>query len=245
MIDFSILRSNTFAGKIVRLPFRFLPRGMVVPILQGPLRGKKWLLGSQRQAFWLGGYEPQMQAVIARELDKGNTFYDIGANVGFYSLLGAFRVAPGTVFAFEPLPANIEYLQRHLVLNQAQNIQVMKMAISDEVGTSKFQAEQTGAMGRIDSAGNLSVNVSTLDALLVSHEISPPHCIKMDIEGQEFRALLGAKMCFEKYRPKLFLATHGVQVHAQCCHLLCSWKYEIREIGVQSAERGEIFASPV
>ena len=101
MIDFSAVGPDTFAGKVVRFPFRLLPRGMTVPILQGPLRGKKWILGSQRHAFWLGSYEPHIQRLMVQELKKGSTFYDIGANVGFYSLLASFLVAPGKVFAFE------------------------------------------------------------------------------------------------------------------------------------------------
>jgi len=80
---------------------------MTVPILQGPLRGKKWIVGSQRHAFWLGGYEPHLQRLIAREVKPGEIFYDVGANVGFYSLLASVLVGPGKVFAFEQLPANV------------------------------------------------------------------------------------------------------------------------------------------
>jgi FkbM family methyltransferase len=244
MIDFSMLGSDTFAGKVARFPFRLLPTGMSVPILQGPLRGKKWILGSQRHAFWLGGYEPEMQELMARELRQGSTFYDVGANVGFYSLLSSFQINPGKVFAFEPLPANVGFLSKHLELNRVNNVQIFQLAISDEVGTANFQSERTGAMGRLDSSGDVQVKVSTLDALLQSGEISPPDYIKMDIEGLEFRALLGAKDCFGKFRPTLFLATHGAEINAQCRRLLSSWNYKVREVGVQSFDRGDLFARP-
>jgi FkbM family methyltransferase len=244
MIDFSMLGTDTLAGKILRFPFRLLPPGMTVPILQGPLRGKKWILGSQRYAFWLGGYEPQMQRLMARELRQGSTFYDVGANVGFYSLLSSFRINPGKVFAFEPLPSNVSYLFKHLELNHVENVQVLQIAISNEVGTANFQSERTGAMGRLDLAGNVQVKVSTLDALLQSGEIAPPDYVKMDIEGLEFNALLGAKDCFQKFRPTLFLATHGAEVNTQCRRLLGSWKYEVREVGLQSSDRGDLVAHP-
>jgi FkbM family methyltransferase len=242
MIDFSIVGPDTFAGKIVRFPFRLLPRGMTVPILQGPLRGKKWILGSQRHAFWLGGYEPQMQALMARELKKGCTFYDIGANVGFYTLLGSFCVAPGSVFAFEPLPANVEFLKRHLAINQVQNVRVFQLAISDEIGTAKFRVEPTGAMGQLDSFGSVNVNMSTIDTLLASREILPPDCIKMDIEGTECKALTGARECFQQYKPVLFLATHGKEIHDRCCDLLRSWKYEVEIIMKEAEDRSEMIA---
>src|SRR3984893_11851003 len=217
MIDFSVVRPDTLAGKVVRFPFRLLPRGMTVRILQGPLRGKKWILGSQRHAFWLGGYEPKMQALIARELKQGRTFYDIGANVGFYTLLGSFCVAPGGVFAFEPLPANVEFLKRHLAINQVKNVRVLQLAISDEIGTAKFRAEPTGAMGQLDSSGDVNVDMSTIDKLLSLREIPPPDGVKRDIEGAECKAWIAARGCFQLGRRGLLLATHGKEFHDGWC----------------------------
>jgi FkbM family methyltransferase len=244
MIDFSVVGPDTFAGKVVRFPFRFLPRGMTVPILQGPLRGKKWILGSQRHSFWLGGYETRIQTLMAHELKKGGTFYDIGANVGFYTLLGSFCVAPGSVFAFEPLPANVEFLKRHLSINHVQNVQVLQLAISDQIGTARFRSEPTGAMGQLDSSGDVDVNMSTIDNLLALREIPPPDCIKMDIEGAECKALMGARECFQLHKPVLFLATHGKAIHDRCCDLLESWKYRV-EIITKEDDRSDIIAKPI
>jgi FkbM family methyltransferase len=244
MIDFSVVAPDTFAGKLVRFPFRLLPHGMIVPILQGPLRGKKWILGSQRHAFWLGGYEPQMQALMARELKKCRTFYDIGANVGFYTLLGSFYVAQGNVFAFEPLPANVNFLKRHLAINQVRNVRVLQLAISDAIGAAKFRVEPTGAMGQLDCSGDVNVEMSTIDALLASRQILPPDCIKMDIEGAEWRALIGARECFRQYKPALFLATHGKEIHDRCCDLLRSWKYKVEIIMQDSEDRWDVLAEP-
>jgi len=149
LINFSAVRPGTLAGKIVRYPFRVLPRDIVVPILQGPLRGKKWIVGSHLHGCWLGSYEWEMQKGMAREIKPGTTFYDIGANVGFYSLLASELVGSGRVYAMEPLAANIAYLRRHLELNRVHNVEVMEMAISDEVGKLAFEPEGTRAMGRI------------------------------------------------------------------------------------------------
>jgi hypothetical protein len=153
VIDFSALPATNFLGRITRYPLRILPRTMTVPILQGPLRGKKWIVGSQRHAFWLGSYEPQMQSLIAREVKPDAVFYDVGANVGFYSLLASILVDPGKVFAFEPLPSNIVYLCRHLALNAVKNVEVFELAICDQVGASSFEEEGTGAMGRLKTMG--------------------------------------------------------------------------------------------
>jgi FkbM family methyltransferase len=244
VINFSALRPHTLAGKIVRFPFRAIPRDIAVPILQGPLRGKKWIVGSYIHGCWLGSYEYALQRVIANEVKRGEVFFDVGACVGFYSLLAAVRAEPGRVHAFEPLPANLSYLRKHLQLNNIKNVEVHEIAVSDEVATKLFACEATRAMGKLDVNGSIPVRTSTIDALLQAGEIPAPHCIKMDIEGTESKALLGAEECIRRYQPKLFLATHGRQVHEECLRLLSSWRYEFREIARESADRAELVASP-
>jgi FkbM family methyltransferase len=244
LIKFSAVRPGTLAGRIVRYPFRVLPRGMAMPILQGPLRGKKWIVGAHLHGCWLGSYEYEMQTRVAQEVQRGGVFYDVGANVGFYSLLAAVLIHPGRVYAFEPLPENVAYLRKHLVLNRIRNVNVFELAISDVPGSALFEAEPTRAMGCLGAAGNLRVQTATLDALLRNQEIAPPDWIKMDVEGAEFRALLGARECFARHRPKLFLATHGRDVHDDCCRLLASWQYEYQYMARESEERAELFAYP-
>jgi FkbM family methyltransferase len=221
-----------------------LPGTMTVPILQGPLKGKKWIVGSQRHAFWLGSYEPDMQRLVAKLVNAGSVFYDVGANVGFYSLLASGLVDTGKVFAFEPLPRNIYYLQRHMALNHVDNVEVLEMAVCDRIGTSCFDSEDTRAMGRLKASGNIQVQTTTLDALLQQQKIAPPAYIKMDIEGAEFHALQGGERCLRDFRPVLFLATHGRQVHQDCCELLRSWNFDITVIATGAADRAEILASP-
>jgi hypothetical protein len=99
-------------------------------------------------------------------------------------------------------------------------------------------------MGRLQATGDYRVRTTTLDSLLHEQQIPPPDYIKMDIEGAEFSALLGGTLCFQKHKPKLFLATHGKQVHGECCRLLQSWSFETRLIGEPSPDRAEILAVP-
>jgi len=242
VINFSAVRPNTALGRIVRYPFRILPRDFTVPILQGPLRGKRWIVGSHLHGCWLGSYELEMQKQVANQVKRGDVFYDVGANVGFYSILAASLTDPGMVHAFEPLVTNLAYLRKHLELNRVHNVKVFEMAISDEVGTAFLEVEKTRAMGRLRKSGSVRVRTSTLDALLSEGEVAPPDCIKMDIEGAELHALLGAKECFAQYRPKLFLATHGRDVHDECCRLLQSWQYEFQCTSRHS--EAELFAFP-
>lgn len=107
MIDFSsITRRNRTVGRLLKLPLHLIPKGAVLPIVQGVVRGRRWVVGSTLYAVWLGSYEIDKQRVLAGELHPGSVFYDVGANVGFFTVLGAHCVGPGgAVYAFEPLPS--------------------------------------------------------------------------------------------------------------------------------------------
>jgi FkbM family methyltransferase len=244
VINFSAVRPNTLAGRFVRYPFRVLPRDLAMPVLQGPLRGKKWIVGAHLHGCWLGSYEMAMQNRMVKELSNGAVFYDVGANVGFYTLLAAVLIGRGHVYAFEPVKANLVYLRRHLSLNHLENVSILECAVSDATGTASFAVEETRAMGHLDAGGGVEVQMVTLDALLREGRIAPPDCIKMDIEGAEFRALLGARQCFAEHKPKLFLATHGRDVLAKCCELLDAYGYGIQFTSREADDRAELLAKP-
>jgi FkbM family methyltransferase len=242
VLESSVFDPHTFLGRLARYPLKLLPATSVMPILRGPLRGKKWIVSSQRHAFWLGAYEPEMQRLFVKVVKPGGVFYDIGANVGFYSLLASQLVGAGKVIAFEPSPENVRYLRRHLDLNQCSNVEIFDLALCDREGYAHFLDDGTGSMGRLESHGSLRVRTSTLDALVQAQKIPPPDYLKMDIEGAEFQALSGACECFQQYKPVLFLATHGKEIHAHCCELLNSWGYKMEFVRQQSEDRAELLA---
>jgi FkbM family methyltransferase len=244
VINFSAVSPLSLPGRLVRFPLKLIPPDLALPVLQGPLRGQKWIVGSHLHGCWLGSYEWKMQRRMVQEVRRGSVFFDVGANVGFYSLLAALRVGAGRVYAFEPLPANIRFLRHHLEINHIRNVEVLEVAISDQPGTTAFASESTRAMGKLEAGGSLTVQVATLDQLIAEGRAAPPACIKMDIEGGEFRALRGATECFRKFRPRLFLATHGRAVHDDCCRLLASWEYEWSYMAQESEDRAELFAEP-
>jgi FkbM family methyltransferase len=235
--------STGVLGRIVRSPLRLIPTDMVVPVLRGPLRGIKWIVGSGYHGCWLGSYESEKQRKIAAELKPGSVFYDVGANVGLYSLLAARQVHPGMAYAFEPLPQNVWYLRKHLELNDIHNVDVLELAVSDRSGTACFEKSGNRSMGHLAEGGNIRVCTATLDSLVFSERIFPPSCIKMDIEGAELLALRGAGESIQRYRPVIFLATHGREVHRECSQLLESWGYECLSIQDKTgSDAGEVVA---
>src|SRR5713101_1261535 len=104
MMELRALSHNSALGKVARLPLKFVPSTAVVRILSGQLRGKRWIVGSGIYRCWLGWYESEKQLIISQDVRPNTVFYDVGANVGFYSLLASMLVGAGKVFSFEPVP---------------------------------------------------------------------------------------------------------------------------------------------
>jgi FkbM family methyltransferase len=239
----SALLRDTWMGRIAVLPLSLVPRDAVVPILRGKLRGRRWIVGSAIHRCWIGFYEYEKQRWISREVRPNSVFWDIGANVGFYSLLASKLVGSGKVFAFEPALRNLSYLRKHLALNRVTNVEVLAIAVSNRNGISSFEIEETGFMGHLSGEGSITVPTATLDSLVDEGKVCPPDCVKMDIEGAELLALHGGSRTFQRFRPVLFLATHGRKVETECRRLLELWGYDCQDIGSKSdSDLGEIIA---
>jgi FkbM family methyltransferase len=224
--------STSLAGKIVRFPLRLLPKDKHVPILQGRLKGKKWILGSSDHGCWLGIYEQKKRTLFEKTVTENNVVYDVGAHVGFYTLLASDLVGPvGKVFAFEPVPENLSCLREHIRINGVHNVSVFESAVAERSGWEYFERGTSSSTGRIYANGSLRVRAVSLDALRAQSGISGPDVIKIDVEGAEYRVLCGARDLIGKFLPTIFLATHGPTVHERCCELLVSWGYQLQPIG--------------
>jgi FkbM family methyltransferase len=238
-MNFSAIPRETALGRFLRLPLRLIPRDAQVRILQGPLRGKKWIAGSSNHGCWLGSYEYVKQKAFSASIQPGNVVFDIGANVGFYSLLASVLVGQqGRVFSFEPFPKNLALLRKHLALNHVTNCSVYDAAVSDSSGTAHFSPGEDSASGRlVEDAGNsISVRTIALDQLVGSGELPRPDLIKCDVEGGEFRALQGAALTLAAATPTIFLATHGPEVHRPCCSFLSQLGYALTPLDHQHIE---------
>lgn len=186
----------------------------------------RWIVGAHTHGCWLGTYESEKQRAFVKEITEGMTVYDVGANVGFYSLLAARCVGDsGRVYAFEPLPANVAYLRRHVQMNQLHQVDVHPVAVSDARGPVRFAPGDNRAVGQITLGGALEVQSVTLDDFVFNEGNRPPQVIKIDVEGAEELVLEGARRILRECQPVLFLATHGTAVHRQCCERLTNFGY--------------------
>lgn len=214
-------------GRIARLPLNAIPDSALVRILVGPLRGAIWIRGAATHKCWLGIYEFRKARAFARSVNPGNIVFDIGANVGFYTILAARLVGcDGEVVAFEPLPRNIKFLRQHTRLNHLENVTVVGAAVAEVAGATRFSESTSFLQGYLDSQGELEVEAIAIDSFVAARG-RPPDVMKIDVEGGELAVLRGAERVLKSARPTIFLATHEEKLHAKCCSYLDRLGYEV------------------
>ena len=205
---------------------------MRLPILAGRLRGRWWLPESRGKVLrvLLGTYEQEQTRLFEETIRPGDTVLDVGAHVGYYTLLSAALVGSGgSVWAFEPHPGNCAFLREHARINRCGNVRVSEVAVSDAPGSARFDFGSGSGTGRLDAAGKVEVKTVRLDDV-VEREGLAPAAIKIDVEGAESGVLEGARGTLARHSPVLFLSTHGAEVHRACLELLREAGYTFRPI---------------
>ena len=153
--------------------------------------------------------EPDVEAAFLSLIRPGHTVFDVGANIGWFSLLAARRAGPGgRVVAFEPVAANVAYLEANARTNGLRNIVTVPAAVADHDGTAAFELASS-LQGKLSDGGQASVPVVTLDSWLAAHDGWPPHVVKIDVEGAEERVLRGMRDILPTARPSLIIELHG------------------------------------
>jgi FkbM family methyltransferase len=221
---------KTLVGKILRFPLDLIPSDSVVRILRGPLRGMKWVVGAGVHGYWTGNYEEKQLRRFASAINPDDCIYDVGANVGLYSLLACVKAGPlGRVYSFEPLERNLQYLRRHVSMNRLHQCFIKEVAVSDRSGIVRFSAAGwSSSMGRITTDGELHVPALSLDdAVFGKSSLTPPNVIKIDVEGAEFRVLQGAARVLGEFHPSLFVEIHGVQERKDCHEFIAAKGYHL------------------
>lgn len=240
-INFSGVPSGCWFGRIIRWPLRLVPPGFTLPILQGSLRGKLWVVGSFNHGCWLGSYEYTQRRLFEQSVRPGDTVYDVGAHVGFYTLLASVLVGPtGRVVALEPLRSNLFYLRRHLDLNGVRNALVVEGAAIDRAGEVRMLESSDRSQSRVDAKGTVAVRAFTLDQLVFQDGLPAPTVMKVDVEGAEYVVLRGSIKILTEKRPLLFLSTHSPQIQDECCRLLVRLGYSLRPIGGESGRTSSV-----
>lgn len=201
---------------------RSVPEGLsTITVAAGGLSGARLSLDLQTEKdYWLGTYEVELQSAIVDLVKPGMVAFDVGANIGYITLLLSQEVSTaGQVFAFEALPDNLERLSTNLKLNGlGARVKVVPGAVVDCSKPVQFLVGPSGGMGKADgSAGRQGVTYSQrievsgigLDEFVYQDGNPIPQIVKMDIEGGEVLALPGMRRLLLEAQPLLLLELHG------------------------------------
>jgi FkbM family methyltransferase len=202
-----------------RLSHRFLPTDEKVwaRIERGPGAGL-WLELNPRtgQHYFRGDVEPTIQEILSRRIEPGMVFYDLGANIGFFSLLAARLVgAKGQVFSFEPDPEIAGRLRRNITRNGFINATVVEAGIWSASGTVNFVAADLSSpdrgIGKFVAGEGAGAGTSTRCVALDDfvRNAPTPDVIKCDVEGAEIEVFRGAEKLLEARHPLILCEMHS------------------------------------
>lgn len=208
----------------------------VARVLAGPLRGKLLALPTlQRPSYALGTFEPHVVQAMQASVQPGAIVYDLGANVGYHTLVLAGLVGlAGSVVAVEPSPTDRAALEATLRLNDQTNVRVVSSALAEQPGTVQFTTFGYSGIGRIAreqepaDATIQTLPTTTLDALVFEEGYQPPSFIKMDVEGAELRVLLGGMRLLTAARPTIVCEVRWQATYEPICTLLAAHGYAPR-----------------
>jgi len=217
---------------------RLVPTDSLVwaEIADGPAKGL-WMQVNPRtgQSVLSGLGEPLVQQALAKYLLPAMTFYDLGANIGFFSLLGARLVGTtGLVYSFEADPEIAARLRGNLAFNHFQQATVEQKAVWSESSTVSFERVDVNTspdrgLGHVSNGGSTTAQTITVEAVSLDEyatKHTAPDFVKCDVEGAEVAVFQGAAKLLEKRRPILLVETHSDKNHRALTRTLSDFAYD-------------------
>lgn len=214
-------------------------------IFRGSLSKRHLMLNLRYQmGYWLGLTEPDLQTTLKSIIKPGDVVYDVGAEVGYFTVLSAVLAQPGRVYAFEPNPSNLVVLTQNALLNQDLQIIVVPKAVGDREQQVEFltyahrpDISNASLLGRLaqmetNSAHGHSITVPMidLDTFSRSHHCIP-NVVKIDVEGAEALVLGGMNTLLLQFRPRLIIEVHNAEAEKGVQAYLVESGYTTQAIG--------------
>jgi FkbM family methyltransferase len=143
-----------------------------------------------------GNFEPVETEIVKKEIKENDIILDIGANIGYYSLIFAQLTGKsGKVYSFEPDPTNFEILKKNILVNKHENVILENKAVSNKEGNLKlYLSTENNGMHRIYPSkwckDSIDINSIKIDNYF-NIKKQKIDFVKLDIEGAEYDALLG------------------------------------------------------
>jgi FkbM family methyltransferase len=181
------------------------------------LKGDRYIKKSINLVYFHSQYEiPNIF-----EAQSGDIVFDVGAYYGDTALYFNSAVLPnGVVYAFEPNPDIAKKLRNNILKNKGSNVVIVEKGMSDATANSKFLEKRAASkvittdqqdykkFGSNNSQNTVNVQLTTIDEFMESEGINKINLIKMDIEGHEGSAIIGANNTIKSHKPKLAISIY-------------------------------------
>jgi FkbM family methyltransferase len=238
----ALRRLPVVGGLVHRVSHRVLPADTLVwKQIQGGAAQGLWICINPRtsQHYYAGTLEPPVQQFLSAHLNPGDVFYDVGANIGFYSLIAARQVGvAGKVFSFEPDAELAARLRENAARNGFSNVNVIEAAVWSAPGTAFFSradphSSPERGQGHIEARGDeakdtVPVRLVALDQFLA--QAPPPQVIKCDTEGAEVDVFRGAHDLLAKHRPAIACEFHSPENQEALDQMLADVGYAVSRL---------------
>ncbi len=243
------IQSNRFLSAAARsmAALLLITGGRHQSITRGPAEGILLSVNSHiTEQYLLGDYEPPIQQFIWNHLRPGDTFYDLGASIGFFTLLGAKRVGPGgRVYAFEPAPHAYDTLCRQIRINRFSWAVPFREVLTDVPKKVSFAVTSNAYGSSIVEPGHrkwhkLEILADNLDNISARESLAPPSLLKIDVENEEGRVLSGAEKLLKSARPGIICEIHSIESGREVVRILEALGYRCGILGLEKGDAREV-----
>jgi len=219
-------------------------RREVLPVSSGLLKGTLLDVDPRKQRDMIAGtYESEVQNALAKHLKPGQIAFDVGAHLGFFTLLMARLVGDGgTVVSVEPDPFMAPKLEANLKSNHAGNVQVVRKAAGTQDEERRFTPGAGGGIGHLADDGEIEVSATSLNRLAAQFGV--PNLVKVDVEGGELEVLAGAGDLLSSNKCTFVVEVHDGQIQSEAEALFNRMDYQVSFIQDNPSQRLHLIASP-
>jgi FkbM family methyltransferase len=181
-------------------------------IKNGLGKGLRFDASGGAAGYLLGTSEPQEQLILSQNLMADGVFYDIGANIGFFSTLAAKIVGSnGYVYAFEPFSGSAKTARKNAKSNNFGHVTVIEAGVSSQPGRMNLDVDQPNSvLFRLSDSQdpNGDIPVITIDEFIATESAKPPTLVMIDVEGHEIEVLKGMMSTLKQYTPTIMCEVH-------------------------------------
>ncbi len=152
-----------------------------------------------RQLYLFGSFEKVEIEYFSKIIKQGDICFDVGGNIGYFSIEFSKLIGDGEVHVFEPIKSNVQMIEASISLNGLSNVIVNESAVGNENGFVKFSVSEDSAFSSIHDTGRkplaeiTEVKIVKLDTYFIEKKLSRIDILKIDVEGAEQLVVTGAE----------------------------------------------------